>query len=131
MFTKLNRKQFLFVFFSRGLACLGSNKFHARYRCVEYALNAFGARFRQARVSYMYMLVPILLDCCFSNEPKACMRCAYNRFIAGLYNACLASLERNTNVLQNFHFFILYTFGIGLNDTLNKFIFIHPKSSSF
>ena len=105
MLTKLIRKQFLFDFLSRSSACLGSNKFHARYRCVEYALNAFGARFRQACVSYMYMLVPILLDCCFSNEPKACMRCAFNRFDASLCNACLASLKRNTNVLQNFHFF--------------------------
>ena len=33
-----------------------SNTFHARYRCVEYALNAFGARFRQP----VYMRVPIL-----------------------------------------------------------------------
>ena len=114
------------MFFSRSSACLGSIKFHARYRYVENALNAFGARFSQASVSYMYMLVPIFLDCCFSNEPKACMRCAFNH--ARLYNACSASLERNANVLQNFHFFIFYTFGIGLNDILNKFIFIHPKS---
>ena len=35
-----------------------SNKIHARYRCVEYALNAFGACFRH--VSAIYMRVPIL-----------------------------------------------------------------------
>ena len=29
------------------------NKLHARYRSVEYDLNAFGARFRYASVRYM------------------------------------------------------------------------------
>ena len=29
------------------------NKFHACYRRVEYALNAFGARLRHASVRYM------------------------------------------------------------------------------
>ena len=36
------------------------NKFHARYRRFEYALNAFGARLRHASVRSM--CVPILLD---------------------------------------------------------------------
>ena len=35
------------------------NKFHARYKRVEYALSAFGARLRHASVRYMR--VPILL----------------------------------------------------------------------
>ena len=48
--------------FARSSACFGSNKFNAPYRCVERALNAFGARFRHANVYYMHMLVPILLD---------------------------------------------------------------------
>ena len=34
------------------------NKFHARYKRVEYALNAFGARCKYASVRYMR--VPIL-----------------------------------------------------------------------
>ena len=37
-----------------------SNKFHARYRCVEYAMNAFGALVRH--VSVRHMRIPILLD---------------------------------------------------------------------
>ena len=44
------------------------NKFHARYRRVEYALNAFGARLRHAIVCYMR--VPILLDAASVAYPK-------------------------------------------------------------
>ena len=36
------------------------NMFHARFKRVEYAMNAFGARFRHASVRYMR--VPILSD---------------------------------------------------------------------
>ena len=60
--------------FSRSLACLSLNKFHVRYRCVEYALNAFGAHFKHASVRYMYNFTRYY----FSNVPKACMRCANN-----------------------------------------------------
>ena len=35
-----------------------SNKFHTRYRSIEYASNAFDVRFRH--VSVRYMRVPIL-----------------------------------------------------------------------
>ena len=38
---------------SRACAIYVSKKFHARYRCVEYLLNSFGARFRHASVRYM------------------------------------------------------------------------------
>ena len=31
-----------------------SNKFHARYRCFEYTLSAFGTRFRHANVRYPF-----------------------------------------------------------------------------
>ena len=44
------------------------NKFHARYRHVEYALNAFGARLKQASVRSMR--VPILLDVASVACPK-------------------------------------------------------------
>ena len=50
--------------------CLGSNMFPASYGCVEYALNAFGARFRHASVCYMYVLVPNLLDIASVMCPK-------------------------------------------------------------
>ena len=45
---------------SRACVLYVLNKFHAHYRRVEYALNAFDARLRSARVRYMH--VPILLD---------------------------------------------------------------------
>ena len=45
-----------------------SNKFHARYRRVEYASNAFGARLRHASVRSTR--VPILLDIASVACPK-------------------------------------------------------------
>ena len=48
-------------------------RFHARYRCVEYALNmfgAYGARLMHASVRYMYMCVPILQDIASVTCPK-------------------------------------------------------------
>ena len=44
------------------------NKFHARYRRVEYALNAFGAHLKHASVRSMR--VPILLDVASLACPK-------------------------------------------------------------
>ena len=41
-----------------------------RYRCVEYALNMFGARLMHASVRYMYMCVPILQDIASVTCPK-------------------------------------------------------------
>ena len=43
-------------------------KFHACYRCVEYALNAFGARFRH--ISIRDMRVQILRDVASVTCPK-------------------------------------------------------------
>ena len=34
-----------------------TNKFNARYRRVEYALNAFGASFRHVSVRYMRVIL--------------------------------------------------------------------------
>ena len=45
-----------------------SNTFHARYRRVKYALNAFGVRFRHASVRYMR--VPILRNIAEVTCPK-------------------------------------------------------------
>ena len=53
---------------SRACVFYVSNKFHARYRRVEYALNAFGARFRH--VSVRYMCVPILKNIAAVTCPK-------------------------------------------------------------
>ena len=44
------------------------NKFHASYKRVEYALNAFGARLMHASVRYMR--VPILCDIASVACPK-------------------------------------------------------------
>ena len=38
-----------------------SNKFHARYRCFEYALSAFGTRFRHANVRYRFSIYFLIL----------------------------------------------------------------------
>ena len=38
-----------------------SNKFHARYRCFEYALNAFDSRFRHANVRYTFFSIFFLI----------------------------------------------------------------------
>ena len=57
--------------FSRSLTCLERvSWFHSRYRCVEYALNMFGARLMHASVRYMYMCVPILQDIASVTCPK-------------------------------------------------------------
>ena len=48
------------------------NKFHARYRRVEYALNAFGARLKHAIVRSM--CVSILLDVASVACPKRVLR---------------------------------------------------------
>ena len=53
---------------SRACVLYASNKFHARYRRVEYAFNAFGARFRHASVRYMR--VPILRNIAAVTCPK-------------------------------------------------------------
>ena len=53
---------------SRACVLYVSNKFHARYRRVEYASNAFGVRLRHASVRYMR--VPILLDIASVACPK-------------------------------------------------------------
>ena len=45
-------------------------RFHVRYRCVEYALNMFGARFMHDSVRYMYMCVPILQGIASVTCPK-------------------------------------------------------------
>ena len=51
-------KTFLKLGVSRTCDLYVSNKYHARYRRVEHASNAFGASFRH--VSVRYMRVPIL-----------------------------------------------------------------------
>ena len=53
---------------SRACFLYVSNKFHARYRRVEYASNAFGARLRHTSVRYMR--VSVLLDIASVACPK-------------------------------------------------------------
>ena len=53
---------------SRACDLYVTNKFHARYRRVEYALNAFGGRLKHASVHSMR--VPILLDVASVACPK-------------------------------------------------------------
>ena len=61
-----------------------SNKFYARYMCVEYASNAFGARLRHASVRYMH--VPIFMRYRFGSVPQACVR--------RVLNVCCAPVAR-------------------------------------
>ena len=53
---------------SRACVLYVLNKFHARYRRVEIASNAFGARL--GHTSVRYMRVPILLDIASVACPK-------------------------------------------------------------
>ena len=64
-------------------ACVSyiSNKFHVRYKRIEYTLNAFGARFRHASLRYMSIL--ILRNIAAVTYPK-CVRDACLTF-----DACL------------------------------------------
>ena len=61
-------KNFLEAWRVPGVSFIVSNKFHAHYRHVQYASNAFGTRFRHASVRYMRL--PILLDIASVACPK-------------------------------------------------------------
>ena len=67
---KLNMLKIFFLKLGVSWACdlYAPNKFHARYRRGEYALNAFGARLKHASVRSMRVL--ILLDVASVACPK-------------------------------------------------------------